>query len=631
MATREELMTALRNADAAGDVESAKRIAAMVPSEPSAPAPKSALPKSNYGLTEDPGVVQQFLGGAKHAWDKAAAAMQSGAGALGLPTGESLEPLVKQGKQFVEETGPASTLGNIGGEIALTAAPGAGAFRLATAVPRIARMGRYGQALVGGGAAGAAGEAMMGGNPLEGAAYGAALGPVGTAIGDVSSAGIRGARRLFSNADDTSSRYLRELSTNPTADAATLRALRGEVAGEMPTSGMAATVDPRMQYLAAIDRQAAQRGTGGAPLARAQANQAARMAPLENIAAPGRETFNPLTRQMEPSYAQGERSRVTGPMYERAMGDQVAVQPTLAQVLRGAEVMPPAAKGGRQFAQEQTNAAVAGRGVPQGRTPYVEQPVVRDTSTGATMAESGPFMPQVETQSIRELQLVRKNLDDKISQAVQQGDRMTARRLMEARNQLSGEMTGQSGNFNLANTTFRNMSQPQNAAEIAQVYANALRDQGVGGLVSARNNTARTLKRADQSSRFQHEGEVFTPQQLADVEAVTRSAQRQADLNAIPDVRLPRQISAAEVVEQGIPGLLNRPIAIAKKALSRLGSHTDEQVQQIMDEASLNPQRMADLLERVPASERQNFIDAVRAMNPRGAITGTITGQIGQE
>ena len=47
-------------------------------------------------------------------------------------------------------------------------------------------------------------------------------------------------------------------------------ALRGEVAGEMPTSGMAATVDPRMQYLAAIERQGAQRGTGGAPLARAQ-------------------------------------------------------------------------------------------------------------------------------------------------------------------------------------------------------------------------------------------------------------------------------------------------------------------------------------------------------------------------
>jgi len=158
-----------------------------------------------------------------------------------------------------------------------------------------------------------------------------------------------------------------------------------------------------------------------------------------------------------------------------------------------------------------------------------------------------------------------------------------------------------------------------------------LRDQGVNGLVSARNNTARTLKRADQSSRFQHEGEVFTPQQMQDVEAVTRSAQRQADLNAIPNVQLPRQISTAEIVEQGIPGLLNRTIAIGKKALSRLGAHTDEQVRTIMDEASLNPQRMAELLTQIPASERPNFIDAVRRMNPQGALTGYTTGQIGQE
>jgi len=205
------------------------------------------------------------------------------------------------------------------------------------------------------------------------------------------------------------------------------------------------------------------------------------------------------------------------------------------------------------------------------------------------------------------------------------------RRLSQARNQLNERMRTQSPAYREATDAYRALSQPQNAAEIAQVYANALRDQGVTGLVSARQNPTRTLKRADQSSRFQHDNEAFTPQQLTDVEAVTRSAQRQADLNAIPDVKLPRQISAAEELEKDIPGLLNRPIAIAKKALSRLGSHTDEQVRTVIDEASLNPQRMADLLERIPASERQNFIDAVRAANPRGAITGTITGQIGQE
>jgi hypothetical protein len=624
MATREELMTALRNADAAGDVESAKRIAAMVPSESAAPAPKSALPKSNYGLTENPGVVEQFLGGAKHAWDRSAAALQAGAGKLGLPTGESLEPLVKQGKQFVEETGPASTVGNIGGELLMTAAPGAGAFKLATALPRVARMGRYGQAMVGGGAAGAAGETMMGGSPLEGAGYGAVLGPAGTAVGNLASGTVRGARRLFSGADDATTRYLRELSTDPTADAAALRALRGEVAGEMPTSGMAATVDPRMQYLAAIERQTAARATGGRHFARTQANEAARMAPLENIAAPGRTTFP--ARQ---SPAELARSQGTTPMYARADEDRILLNPELEALVAGRQIQPAANRADIRFGQEQTNAFVGGRPVPAGAVARNEPNMQRDSLTNSFI--NGPPSSVVPNRSVRDLQTLKEQLNVSIDSAMRQGKMEDVRRLSQARNQLNERMRTQSPAYREATDAYRALSQPQNAAEIAQVYANALRDQGVTGLVSARNNTARTLKRADQSSRFQHEGEVLTPQQLQDVNAVTRSAQRQADLNAIPDVRLPRQISAAEELEQGIPGLLNRPIAIAKKALQRLGSHTDEQVRTIIDEASLNPQRMADLLERIPASERQNFIDAVRAANPRGAITGTITGQIGQE
>ena len=624
MATREELMTALRNADAAGDVESAKRIAAMVPSESAAPAPKSALPKSNYGLTEDPGVIQQFLGGAKHAWDKSAAALQAGAGKLGLPTGESLEPLVKQGKQFVEETGPASTVGNIGGEIALTAAPGAGAFRLATALPRVAQMGRYGQALVGGGAAGAAGETMMGGSPVEGAAYGAALGPVGTAVGNLASGTVRGARQLFSNADDTTSRYLRELSTDPAADAATLRALRGEVPGELPTSGMAATVDPRMQYLAAIENQTAARGTGGAHHARTLDNQAARMAPLERIAAPGRTTFP--ARQ---SPAEIARSQGTTPMYARADEDRILLNPELEALVAGRQIQPAANRADIRFGQEQTNAFVGGRPVPAGAVARNEPNMQRDTLTNSFL--NGPPSSVVPNRSVRDLQTLKDQLNVDIDSAMRQGKMDDVRRLSQARNQLNERMRTQSPAYREATDEYRALSQPQNAAEIAQVYANALRDQGANGLISARNNTARTLKRADQSSRFQHEGEVFTPQQMQDVEAVTRSAQRQADLNRIPNVNLPRQISATEELEQNLPGMLSRPMMIARKVLSRLGARTDEQVRAVIDEASLNPQRMADLLERIPASERQNFIDAVRAANPRGAITGTITGQLGQE
>jgi hypothetical protein len=82
------------------------------PWEEFAPQPKQP---SGYGLTENPGIVEQFAGGAKHAWDRAASGMAS------LFGDKSLQPLVQQGAQFVKETGPASSIGQFAGDIALTA------------------------------------------------------------------------------------------------------------------------------------------------------------------------------------------------------------------------------------------------------------------------------------------------------------------------------------------------------------------------------------------------------------------------------------------------------------------------------------------------------------------------------
>lgn len=78
-----------------------------------------------YGLTDNPGVAEQFLGGAKHAWDRAAAGLESlvpGGKALSQALSQpDMQSLVEQGKQFVKETGPASTVGQIAGDVALSA------------------------------------------------------------------------------------------------------------------------------------------------------------------------------------------------------------------------------------------------------------------------------------------------------------------------------------------------------------------------------------------------------------------------------------------------------------------------------------------------------------------------------
>jgi hypothetical protein len=80
----------------------------------------------------EPGIPEQFLGGAKHALDRTAAGLEGAARFVGnkffpdrISTDLSPETqrLLEQGGAFVKETGPASTVGQIGGDVALSLAP----------------------------------------------------------------------------------------------------------------------------------------------------------------------------------------------------------------------------------------------------------------------------------------------------------------------------------------------------------------------------------------------------------------------------------------------------------------------------------------------------------------------------
>lgn len=63
--------------------------------------------------------VEEFVGGAKHQWDKASLGLK------GVFTDLSPEDkeLLQQGRSFVKETGPASTAGEIVGDVAMSAGP----------------------------------------------------------------------------------------------------------------------------------------------------------------------------------------------------------------------------------------------------------------------------------------------------------------------------------------------------------------------------------------------------------------------------------------------------------------------------------------------------------------------------
>lgn len=87
-------------------------------------SPQAQAYRGEYAPAQ-PNVVEQFVGGAKHAWDRAAAGLEAaipGGRALSQALSQpDLQQLVQQGGQFVKETGPASTVGQIAGDVAMSA------------------------------------------------------------------------------------------------------------------------------------------------------------------------------------------------------------------------------------------------------------------------------------------------------------------------------------------------------------------------------------------------------------------------------------------------------------------------------------------------------------------------------
>ena len=599
----------------------------------------------DYGDTKS-GSVMQFLGGAKHAWDKAAEALQSGAGAIGLPTGEPLKPLVEKGKKYVEETGPASTVGNIAGEVLLTAAPAARAAQAVNATARFApSVLTRTRSLVGGGAAaGAAGAATMGEDPAMGAASGAAFGPLVHGAGRLADAGWRGLQNITGGASGRVVRELQQTFGDRAAQAAeTLRNLRGYLPGEAPTAGAAASTS--LPELKILEEAARTRPGAHHFLQRDEANQAARVAPLDEMAHPGQRYFNPQTRRTELSEAEINRATATDPLYAAANQQRVGLTPEVEAVMGGPEASAALRAGGRSLDQAQVNAAGREAPIPGGRTeaiPPAPAPVREFTSESGDFGQpyraTEPFVPVPATRTIDELQRVRSNLDQQIkilSRSTDEAAPLKLAQAQDARRQITAAME-QSGDYNVANTVFRNMSAPQNQADIANVLRRSLRSPaGVereSSFLSALDNAPQTIKKSDLSPRFQNIGEVMTPEQMGTIGNVKRSVQREADYARLPATGIvPESIGPLQRLEEHIPGFLSRGVTALKTAIRHVSGQSDEQVQRLVDDAMLHPDRLAALIEGIPPEARNATINQIREFMAIPGVASAATGFVGAQ
>jgi hypothetical protein len=570
----------------------------------------------SYAVSEKPGMLEELAGGAKHAWDKAAASLQSAAGGLGLPTGESLQPLVEQGKQFVAETGPASTAGEILGEIGMTAVPGASAFKAASTIPRLSKAA---QRFAGGAAAGGTGAAMMGGDVADvgtsGVVGGVAenvLPPVLKGAVKASKAVSRGARDVVQGPAAQASRYLQGLFGERTPMLVNeLRDVRGTMPGEVPTAGYVATQGfPEVKVM---ENRARNSPTGYKFATVDDANLAARQSPLEVMAEPGIPRYDVDEGAML-SEAKQLRKNATDPLYARANPDRIALTPELEGVIAGPEAVGALRSGQDSFIQAQRNAAGRGTEPPAGRTPAQrpagEMPpeyASESMSFGQPYRASEPFMPQLATRSINELQRIKSDLTLRINSPMI--DPLEKAQLIEARKQLTRAMTEQSGNYAVANTVFKNMSSPQNQADVAKVLLDALKTpvgERPSTFLRAMENAPQTFKRADQSPRFEHLRQIMSPEQMTTLNTLRKSVQREADYDALKvgEGMVPQAKSVAERVEAALPPIFSQGMTTLRKFLSRAGTESDAKIRQIINDALLDPNKLADLLTKVPANQR---------------------------
>jgi len=348
---------------------------------------------------------------------------------------------------------------------------------------------------------------------------------------------------------------------------------------------------------------------------------------LERIAATGRKGTATQGGAVPMSANEGRRAARANPLYNQAEADRVVLTPELEALIAGREAQPAVVRGNRAFRQQQTNAEVAGQPIPRGPVAAVQpEAEVRD-SMGMLVSPATPGSPG--HRSVQDLQRVKDEMTAEINR-IRITDPDRAYRLGVARSQLNEQMSAQSPNFAQATNLYRQFSQPQNQSDVAEVLVNALR--GANGkeratsFLNARQNAPQTIKKAGVP-RFEQIEQVMTPTQMRQINAVTNSLRRQTAYENIGRSEIPGVKAGAQVAEEAIPSLIDRTMSFAKKGLRQIGIKGDVEINKIIDEATLHPERMAQLLERVTPSDQIKILSAVRQANPKGASIGLVAGQ----
>lgn len=621
--------------DARQELEELRRIDELERKQAASVAPKVPLGSGTHGMDTlvQPGLMAKAGGVLRKAIPNSVLEGLSGASqTVRNVFGEENIPT------YGDPESAATTVGRLADPASLLL--GVKGFQVASNLPKVAKLGKTLKNMAGGAGAGAAASVPLAGRQAwdddtesalrtlgVGTGTGAMAGPIIGGAGKLVDYGVRGIQNITGGAAGRAVKELRQVFGDRTNDVVNaLRNLKGYLPGEAPTAGKAASA--QFPELKVLEEAARTRPGANRFLQRDISDEAARMAPLERIIEHGRSVPAQQGGKIPLSPAQASRQNVTRPMYAKAGEQQLPVTDELSALLQGPEIQAAVGRADKSVGQAVTNALAGGKTPPVVGTPG-------NVTRGYDLPEwsvAGPRTPDVitpPTLSVDTLHRLKSQLDSDISKTV---DPLMKSQLETARNQLNGILRSGSGDYAAAQNMFKTMSQPQNQADVAQIMANALRTPGgaerEAAFLQSVRNAPGTVKRSGVP-RFESLEQVFSPTQMGEVNALSNSLRREAGYSSLkaPQGIVPEFMSPLEKAAKMTPGVFSQVATAFRSVMSQLGRQSDEKVQSIIDDAMLDPQKMANLIDSIPPEMRNEAINKVRQLLGSPAVLGGTVGQ----
>jgi hypothetical protein len=308
------------------------------------------------------------------------------------------------------------------------------------------------------------------------------------------------------------------------------------------------------------------------------------------------------------------RTEQGAPMFSTRLSEQEAARKAAVQTVGQTEEVLEAAIAARAADATRNYGAAFGQTIRADPELAVlaSNPFFRDVLPDAIrLAEARGITAKTDLTQF--LQFVKNGLDKQLSR---KGDTALSRtekfEVMNVKERLSKWISEKNPAFKVAREEFAKASEPINQMQIGQYLQNKLGSpldaERAGAFSNAVRESAATIKRAGGEVRFEKLEQVLTPRQNAAIQSVVKDLQRASKAD-----ELARRASVAgiDAAEANIPQLLSRTAAITNAVLRALKSDANVKLNEEMARLMLSPRELATFMSSVPKSRSKDVINAI--------------------